>query len=89
VHVDDIVSAICKAIDKKISGEFMLGPKKCTTIKEAVDIILHSGLVKAKSVNWDIRKPTGDIGRYANGTRAEDILGWTPQVNFYDGIAVQ
>jgi nucleoside-diphosphate-sugar epimerase len=86
LHVNDVVSAICKAIDKKISGEFMLGPRKCTTIKEAVNAILDSGLVKAKAVEWDVTKPTGDIGRYANGVRAEEILGWTPQVSFEDGI---
>lgn len=86
VHVSDIVSGICKAIDKKIAGEFMLGPKKCITIKEAVDVILGSGLVKAKAVVWDVDKPMGDIGRFANGSHAEKTLGWIPEVRFEDGI---
>ena len=87
LHVNDVVSAIEKAMAYKGDiSNFMLGPDKCTKIKEVVETIMSHEKVLVEKILYDLEKPVGDIGRYADSTQAKDALGWQPEVTFKDGI---
>lgn len=85
IEIRDVIKAIYLAIQNPMDETFMIGPDKCTTIKEVVEEILKND-VMSKSVNYDKSKPTGDIGRYYSGTKSKELLGWTPEVSLSDGI---
>ena len=87
VHVTDVVSAIRLAL--KYSGlvsTFMIGPNHCTTIRNVADIILAHPRIDIAKLVFDVSKPTGDIGRFADSTLAEKELGWKMSVDFRDGV---
>ena len=87
VHVQDVVSAIKKALG--YSGDhstFMIGPDICTTIAEVAEIIQKHPQVNIKEINFDTSKPTGDIGRHANSALASSELGWQQEVELEAGI---
>jgi GDP-D-mannose 3',5'-epimerase len=87
VHVDDVVRAIAMAI--RYTGDqstFMIGPNECTTIRTVVQVIKEHPRIKISEVVYDESKPTGDIGRSACFDLAKKELGWSPQVDFRDGV---
>jgi GDP-D-mannose 3', 5'-epimerase len=87
VHVDDVVAAICLALDYRGGiRNFMIGPDRCTTIAETAAVICSHPGVKSKTIVFDTSKPTGDIGRFADYSLARDHLGWQPNVEFRQGI---
>jgi GDP-D-mannose 3',5'-epimerase len=87
VHVTDVVSAILLALD--YSGDistFMIGPDRCTTIGEVAALIQAHPRVRIDEIVYDVTKPTGDIGRFADATLARRHLGWVPRVGFETGL---
>lgn len=86
IYVDDVVDAIIKTINKEKLPEYIqIGPRTCTSIKELVTTLINiSG--KKLNVFFDKTKPEGDKGRYANYQIAKETLGWSPEVNLYDGL---
>lgn len=87
VHVRDIASAIRLAVDYS-GGEsaFMIGPDHCTTIAEVAGLIQGHPGIRIDEIVFDTSKPTGDIGRFADSSLALKELGWTPRVDFKEGL---
>ena len=89
IHVDDVVNALCLALDKGWSkGVIQIGPSVCTSIKEiATSIVEISG--KKIVPYYDIDKPEGDKARSADYSKAKNILGWEPNISLKDGLKAQ
>jgi GDP-D-mannose 3', 5'-epimerase len=87
VHVDDVVNAVEKALVYSGSEtNVMIGPNLCTQIRELVEIICSHPRIDIDTLTFDTSKPTGDIGRFANNTRAMTELGWAPSVDLTEGV---
>lgn len=87
IHVSDVVAGVRAAID--YTGKepvFMLGPDRCTTIGEVATLIQQHPRIRIEKIEYDTTKPTGDIGRYADASLAQRELGWTPKIEFRDGL---
>jgi GDP-D-mannose 3',5'-epimerase len=87
VHTSDVVAAVLAALNYDgDESTFMIGPDQCTTIGEVAQLIQAHPKVRIDEIVFDSSKPTGDIGRFADASRAKRELGWTPQVWFEDGL---
>ena len=71
-----------KGINK---GPIQIGNAKKTTINEIADKIIE---ISGKDIEkkYDLSKPTGDLGRAADCSLAEDVLGWKPKVGLENGL---
>lgn len=89
IHVDDVVNALCLALDKGWGHEWMqIGPSVCTSIKEIAETVVKiSG--KEIEIFFDITKPEGDKARSADYSKAKEVLGWEPRVQLEDGLRAQ
>lgn len=89
IHVDDVVEALCLALEKGWGhGWIQIGPSVCTSIKEIAEIVVKiSG--KDIDVFYDTTKPEGDKARSADFSKAKEILGWEPKVKLEDGLREQ
>ncbi|HZK94670.1 MAG TPA: NAD-dependent epimerase/dehydratase family protein [Prolixibacteraceae bacterium] len=89
IHVDDIVEAICLAMEHGWGHEHIqIGPSVCTSIKEIAEAIVKiSG--KEIDIFYDITKPEGDKARSADYSKARSLLGWSPQVSLEEGLRQQ
>jgi len=89
IHVNDIVDAICLAMQKGWGhGYIQIGPSVCTSIKEIAEAVVKiSG--KDIEIFYDITKPEGDKARSADYTKAKKILGWEPKVTLEEGLRQQ
>jgi GDP-D-mannose 3',5'-epimerase len=87
IHVHDVVQGARKALGYQGSQQtFMLGPDRCTSIREVAELISRHPQVNVTEIVYDTSKPTGDIGRYADATLARKELGWEPTVEFAAGL---
>lgn len=87
VHVSDVVAAVTATLEYHGDFDnFMIGPDGCTTIGDVADLISRHPAVAIDRVVFDPTKPTGDIGRYADASRAHAELGWRAQVEFKSGL---
>lgn len=89
IHVNDIVNALCLALEKGLGkGTIQIGPSVCTSIKEIAEIVVRlSG--KDIDIFYDTTKPEGDKARSADYSKAKAILGWEPKVSLEDGLKEQ
>lgn len=87
IHVSDVVSAVRSSLCYKGTYDnFMIGPDACTTISKIAQIIARDPRLNIISLEYDIAKPVGDIGRYANADRAKAELGWSPKTDLEYGL---
>lgn len=89
IHVNDIVDALCLALEKGWGhGWIQIGPSECTSIKEIAEAIVK---ISGKDIKpfYDTSKPEGDKARSADWTKAREILGWEPKVKLEDGLREQ
>lgn len=89
LHVDDVVDAMCLALDKGWGhGWIQIGPSECTTIREVAESVVD---ISGKDIVpfYDTTKPEGDKARCADWTKAKNILGWEPKTSFKDGLKKQ
>lgn len=86
IHVNDIVDAICLALEKGWGhSPLQIGPSICTSVKEIAENIIKISQ-KEISIQFDLSKPEGDLGRSANYEKAKRILGWEPKVSIHEGL---
>jgi nucleoside-diphosphate-sugar epimerase len=89
IHVDDIVNALCLALDKGLGkGVIQIGPSVCTSIKEIAEQVIE---ISGKEIEafYDKSKPEGDKARSADFSKAKAILGWEPKVTLKEGLNSQ
>lgn len=89
IHVNDIVNALCLALEKGWGhGWIQIGPSVCTSIKEIAETIVR---ISGKDIDifYDASKPEGDKARSADYTKAKTVLGWEPQVTLEEGLREQ
>lgn len=87
LHVNDVADAFIAALQKDgLPLVIQVGPDYCTSIKELVFTLKDQVIEKDISVVFDTTKPEGDIGRCADYSLATEVLGWTPKVNFIEGL---
>ena len=86
VEVRDVARAIFLSVEKRYNGTIMIGPDVCTRLSDVAKLILKHRKCRAKKIAFDLTKPTGDIGRYNKSTRANEILGWKPEISISEGL---
>lgn len=89
IHVDDIVNALCLALEKGWGyGWIQIGPSVCTSIKEIAEAVVK---ISGKDIDifYDTTKPEGDKARSADYSKAKEVLGWEPQVSLEEGLKQQ
>ena len=89
IHVDDIVNALCLALEKGWGhGWIQIGPSECTSIREIAETVVKiSG--KEIDIFYDTTKPEGDKARSADWTKAKEVLGWEPKMSLKEGLQQQ
>lgn len=88
VHVDDVTRAFVAALDcdaDQLAPVIQIGPGHCTSIRELVET-LQRVASKNIRIEYDRTKPEGDIGRCADFSLAQRVLGWSPQVDLEAGL---
>lgn len=86
IHVNDIVDALVRALDKGWGhGWIQIGPDHSTTIKE---IAYKVAEISGKGIEpiFDTTKPEGDSARCADYSKAKEILGWEPKTDLDEGL---
>lgn len=86
-HVDDIVRGVLAASDSERPGfrAYNLGSSAPVRLSQLVDALAHAAGVVPQVAHAPV--PPGDVvATYADASRAERELGWTPQVSLTDGL---
>ena len=87
LHVTDVVAAVRSALSYTgLEQVLMIGPDRCTTIAEVAELIQAHPMVNVSEIVFDTSRPTGDRGRFADAALARRELGWTPKVDFRQGL---
>ncbi len=86
LYVDDAADAIVRAAEVHVGADpINLGADREVTIRETVETI--AGLVGFEGeLRWDATKPDGQPRRAVDGSRAAELLGWTPAMDFEQGL---
>lgn len=87
VHVDDVVDALVAARRSGYGhGVIQIGPAVCTSIREIAEMVVAvSG--KDIRIEYDTSRPEGDEWRFADYSKAERLLGWSPRIGLGEGIS--
>jgi GDP-L-fucose synthase len=86
LYVDDAAEAIVRAAEVETTAEPVnLGADREVTIKETVETIARLVGFEGE-LRWDPSKPDGQPRRAVDGTRARDLLGWSPTMDFETGL---
>ena len=86
MYVTDIVDALILSMEKGINkGPIQIGNNTKTTVNEIADKVIE---ISGKNIGkkYDLTKPTGDLGRAADCSLAEEVLGWKQKVSLDEGI---
>ncbi|MGB0112510.1 MAG: GDP-L-fucose synthase [Ilumatobacteraceae bacterium] len=86
LYVDDAADAIVRAAESHVGTDpINLGADREVTIKETVETI--AALVRfTGELAWDSSKPDGQPRRAVDGSRAAELLGWRPAMDFESGL---
>lgn len=87
VHVGDAVAALIAARSSGLGhGVIQIGPAVCTSIREISETVVEvSG--KDIPIHYDTTRPEGDEWRFADYSKAQRLLGWSPRITLRDGTA--
>jgi len=100
VHVSDVVNAIEWCMDSNILEvpnfewsvyeEIMIGSETPTTIRHVAEIIKEiseNATGQECQINYgNDTDPIGDVARYGDCKKAQDLMNWNAQMNLRDGI---
>ncbi len=86
LYVDDAADAIVRAGEvDTTAAPINLGADREVTIKETVETVARLVGFEGE-LQWDPSKPDGQPRRAVDGSRASEILGWTPSMEFDQGL---
>jgi len=86
-HVSDIVAGLLLLGEKVDNAEaYNLGTTEGVTVRAAVDEIRRYTSREDIPLQFKLDMPVGPLARVANHDKATQVLGWTPQVSFRDGL---
>ena len=86
LYVDDAAEAIVRAAEVDTVAEPVnLGADREITIKETVETIARLVGFDGE-LRWDPSKPDGQPRRAVDGARARALLGWSPTMDFEQGM---
>lgn len=85
-YIDDIVRGTILAAEKIDDGTAVnLGTMERIRVIDAVNEVLkYTG--KTAQIKFRPDMPTGPLNRVADNSLAKKLLGWEPQVSFFDGL---
>jgi nucleoside-diphosphate-sugar epimerase len=84
--VDDIVRGTVLAAERMATGAVNLGSSRTTSVSEAAELVLRLTGHDAE-IRTQPGRPTGPVNRCADGSRAEELLGFRPEVALESGLA--
>lgn len=85
-HVTDIVRGTLLATEALTNGAVNLGETRTWSVREAAELVLALLDHRAEILPRP-DQPVGPLHRVADGTRARDLLGFTPEVDLAAGLA--
>lgn len=86
LYVDDAADAIVLAgIADTTAEPVNLGADREVTVRETVETIARLVGYDGE-LRWDPTKPDGQPRRGVDGSRARELLGWTPSMDFEQGL---
>ena len=86
LYVDDAADAIVRASEVDTHAEpINLGADREVTIRETVETVARLVGFDGE-LRWDPSKPDGQPRRAVDGTRARELLGWAPTMEFERGL---
>lgn len=89
LYIDDAIAGLMAVLKSTNTDRDPLGIQfgsgEKTTINDLAETILEHFSTKKKVIP-EPEKPKGDIGRYANIEKAQNKLGWKPQITLKAGI---
>jgi UDP-glucose 4-epimerase len=86
-YVNDIVKALRLAAEQITDGTAVnAGISRYVTINETIETIFDALDWEPNEIGRNLDKPVGVRHRAADTTRTEELLGWTPDVSFEEGI---
>ncbi|MBM23064.1 MAG: NAD-dependent dehydratase [Gammaproteobacteria bacterium] len=79
-YVSDVANAFVKAAESNIGGEILnVGSSRTYSVNQLVDLL-------GGSVAYVPRRPGEPDQTFADTTKIGKLLGWTPEVEFTDGV---
>lgn len=85
VYVEDVAEAVGRAVDTKVSGAFNIGTSKETTITEVAERLRDLSKSKAE-ISYAPAKAGEQMRSCIDIGAAKAKLGWSPKVNFSEGL---
>jgi GDP-L-fucose synthase len=86
LYVDDAADAIVRAAEVHVGADpINLGADREVTIRETVETIARLVGFEGE-LRWDASKPDGQPRRGVDGSRAGELLGWKPTMDFETGL---
>ncbi|MCJ7624692.1 MAG: NAD-dependent epimerase/dehydratase family protein [Anaerolineaceae bacterium] len=84
-YIDDITYGIHKLLRSDYHKPLNMGRDRMVSINEFADLVSKIAGVEIKKKH--IAGPEGVRGRNSDNTRANEVLGWSPQISLEEGIA--
>ncbi|OLB93122.1 MAG: NAD-dependent epimerase/dehydratase family protein [Chloroflexi bacterium] len=86
-YVGDIADGMVAAAESDVvdGTPINLGTMERTRVIDAVHEVLRYTNKKA-DIKFLTNMPTGPLNRVASNQRAKDLIGWSPQMKFFDGL---
>jgi nucleoside-diphosphate-sugar epimerase len=86
-YVGDIANGMVAAAESDVvdGTPINLGTMERTRVIDAVhEVLRYTG--KKADIKFLTNMPTGPLNRVASNQRAKDLIGWSPEMKFFDGL---